>query len=83
MLPSINDLFSVAISMKTRSEATPPDDVQPLADVRDLALQLRLVMRLGREENALVVAAETWLDEVRADLAVALLVELLAKRVSV
>ena len=82
MLPGITDLYSVASTLKARFEAQPPDDARLLAGVRDLVLQMRLVMRLGREENAFLVAAENRLDEARADLAMTLLTEVLAKRIS-
>jgi hypothetical protein len=81
MLPHITDLYSDASALVDRSKTERPDDVRLLESVRDLAQQMRLVMRLKREENALVAAAEGWLDKTRADLAATILAEVLAKRI--
>jgi hypothetical protein len=70
MLPALTDLYYVASALADRSKAERPDDVRLLASVRDLTIQMRLVLRLGREEHASVVAAESWLDKTRADLGV-------------
>jgi hypothetical protein len=81
MHPHITDLYTVASTLVDRSRTERPDDARLLEGVRDLAQQMRFVMRLKREENAFVSAAESWLDRTRADLAATILAEVLAKRV--
>ena len=82
MLPHITDLYFIAGALVDRSKIERPDDARLLASVSDLAQQMRFVMRLKREENALIAAAESWLDRTRADLAAAILADVLAKRVN-
>jgi hypothetical protein len=82
MLLHITDLYTVASALVDRSKTEGPDDDRLLASVRDLAQQMRFVMRLKREENAFVATAESWLDRSRADLAATILAEVLAKRVN-
>lgn len=82
MLLHITDLYTVASALVDRSKTERPDDDRLLASVRDLAQQMRFVMRLKREENAFVAAAASWLDRSRADLAATILAEVLAKRIN-
>lgn len=82
MLPHMTDLYTVASALVERSKTERPDDARLLANVRDLAQQMRFVMRMKRQENALMAAAESWLDRTRADLAAPILAEVIANRLS-
>jgi hypothetical protein len=78
----MTDLYTVASALVERSKTERPDDARLLANDRDLAQQMRFVMRLKCQENALMAAAESWLDRTRADLGAAILAEVIANRLS-